>query len=85
MNTVAVSGANDKGSFRLGYTNTNQSGTTPNAQLDRNAFNFTSQYQIHERINAGFVGNFVNTQAENRNITGYNNGCLLYTSDAADD
>ena len=73
-NSVALTGANDKGSFRLGYTNLDQTGTFPEAELQRNSLNFNSQYQIHDRVKVGLVGNYVRTDAENRNITGYNNG-----------
>ncbi len=74
QNGIALSGANDLGSFRLGYTNLNQKGTMPNGELDRNSITFNSAYQIHDRINVGLSGNYVRTDAENRNITGYNNG-----------
>jgi hypothetical protein len=45
QNSIAVSGANDQGSFRLGYTNLTQTGTMPNGQLDRNTLTFNSGYQ----------------------------------------
>ncbi len=73
-NSIALTGANDKGSFRLGYTNLDQQGTFPEAALQRNSININSQYQIHERVKVGLVGNYVRTDAENRNATGYNNG-----------
>jgi hypothetical protein len=34
----------------------------------------TLTIKIHERISVGLVGNYVRTDAENRNVTGYNNG-----------
>lgn len=74
QNSISLSGANDLGSFRLGYTNLNQKGTMPNGELNRNAITFNSGYQIHDRIRVGLVGNYIRTDAENRNITGYNNG-----------
>lgn len=73
-NSLALTGANDKGSFRLGYTNLDQTGTFPEAALQRNSLNINSQYQIHERIKVGLVGNYIRTDAQNRNATGYNNG-----------
>jgi len=73
-NSIAVSGANDKGSFRLGYTNLMQEGTIPNAQLERNSLTINSGYQLHDRVKVELAGNYVRTDAENRNITGYNNG-----------
>ena len=74
QNSVALSGGDDKGSVRIGYTNTNQKGTFPNAELKRNALTINSNYQLHERLKVGLAGNYIRTDAENRNITGYNNG-----------
>jgi len=74
QNSVAVSGANDKGAFRLGFSNTNQAGTIPNAKLQKNGLNINSSYKMNDRLTVGLSGNYVNTAAENRNITGYNNG-----------
>ncbi len=73
-NSIALTGANEKGSFRLGYTNLDQTGTFPESALQRNSININSQYQIHERVKVGLVGNYVRTDAQNRNATGYNNG-----------
>lgn len=72
-NSVGLSGGNDLGSFRLGYTNINQSGIIPNSKLNRNTITFNSNYQIHDRIHVGLSGNYVNSQVEGRNVTGYNN------------
>ncbi|MEM8524088.1 MAG: SusC/RagA family TonB-linked outer membrane protein [Bacteroidota bacterium] len=73
-NSVALSGGNESGSFRLGYTNLDQQGTFPNATLERNTFTINSQYKIQERVQVGLSANYVRTDAENRNVTGYNNG-----------
>lgn len=73
MNSVALSGANDKGNFRLGYSNLNQEGIMPNSKLERNTITFNSGYDIHDRVRAEFVGNYVRTDASGRNVTGYNN------------
>jgi len=73
-NSIALSGGNDRGSFRVGYSNLNQKGTMPNGKLNRNTITINSQYQIHERVNVSVAGNYVRTDAENRNVTGYNNG-----------
>ena len=74
QNSVAVSSSNDKGSFRLGYSNTNQTGTIPNAKLQKNSLNINSTYNMNDRLSVGLTGNYIRTDAENRNITGYNNG-----------
>ena len=74
QNSVAISGANEKGTFRLGYSNTTQSGTIPNAELQKNGLNINSSYNLNDRLSVGLSGNYIRTDAENRNITGYNNG-----------
>lgn len=73
QNGVAISGASDKASFRMGYTNLDQSGTLPNAELQRNSLSFNSSLQATDKLKVNIVGNYVRTDAENRNVTGYNN------------
>jgi TonB-linked SusC/RagA family outer membrane protein len=72
-NSVALSGANDKGSFRAGYTNLDQTGVIPEGELQRNSFSLNSQYNLSDKVRVGVSGNYVRTDAENRNVTGYNN------------
>ena len=74
QNNISLSGANDKGNFRLGYTNLSQSGVMPNSDLERNTVTINSGYQIHDRVRVELAGNYVRTDASNRNVTGYNNG-----------
>lgn len=73
-NSVALSGGDERGSMRFGFTNTTQSGTFPGAELDRNAFQLNSTYKLHDRVKVGISGNYIRTTADNRNITGYRNG-----------
>lgn len=73
-NSISLTGANDKGSFRLGYSNLNETGTFPEARQERNSLSFNSRYELHERVKVGISGNYIRTDAENRNATGYNNG-----------
>jgi len=72
-NSIALSSGNENGSVRFGYTNLNQKGVTPNGQLDRNSFSLNSNYKLSDWLSVGVSGNYINTQAENRNVTGYNN------------
>ena len=74
QNSIALTGGNELGSFRLGYTNLDQKGTLPNGELKRNTFSLSTNYKIHERVKVGVSGNYVRTDATGRNITGYNNG-----------
>ncbi|CAM1374368.1 SusC/RagA family TonB-linked outer membrane protein [Tenacibaculum xiamenense] len=72
-NSISFSSGSEKGSFRVGYTNLNQTGTTPLASLERNSVNFNSSYNLTDKLKASFVANYVRTDAENRNATGYDN------------
>ncbi len=72
-NSVSLANGNEKGSFRLNYTNLNTRGTFPKAKLERNSINLNASYNLSEKLKAGFVVNYVRTDAQNRNATGYNN------------
>ncbi|MGD2004510.1 MAG: SusC/RagA family TonB-linked outer membrane protein [Flavobacteriaceae bacterium] len=72
-NTISFEGANEKGSFRLGYTNLDQTGTLPQSKLERNSINLNSNYNLTDKLKAGIAINYVNTAANGRNATGYNN------------
>lgn len=74
QNSIALSGGDENGSVRFGYTNTNQKGTFPNAVLQKNGLSINSNYKLSKRLKVGLAANYVRTDAENRNITGYNNG-----------
>ncbi len=73
-NNVTLTGGNENGSVRFGYTNLDQQGVLPNSRLQRNSFNLNSNYKLAEWLKVGVSGNYINNAANNRNITGYNNG-----------
>ena len=72
-NTVAVTGANDEGDFRLSYTNLDQKGMMPNSELGRNTVSFNSSYNLSEKLNVSAAGSLVQQDASGRNATGYAN------------
>ena len=73
-NSVSFSGSNDKGNYRLGYTNIDQKGTTPKGKLEKNSISLNSSYKLSEKLTSGISVNYTNTSVENRNVTGYDNG-----------
>ena len=72
-NNISLSGSNENGSFRLGYTNLDQKGTNPGGKLERNSISFNSSYNLSSKLSAGISINYVNTKTEKRNTTGYDN------------
>jgi TonB-linked SusC/RagA family outer membrane protein len=73
-NSVAFSGASDKAAYRMGYTNLKTTGTMPGGELNRNSINLNSSFNFTDKLRGGAVVNYINAKAENRNITGYDNG-----------
>lgn len=73
-NSVALTGGNENGSFRVGYTNLDQSHIMPGGNLDRNTITLRSDYNLTDWLNVEVSGNYVRTDAEGRTVTGYNNG-----------
>lgn len=71
---LALTGANDKGSFRLGYTNLGSTGTMPNGSLGRNTFSINSGYNLSPKLTVRVNAQYIQTDGNGRNITGYNGG-----------
>ncbi len=75
-NSVAIDGANDKASFRLAYTNLDQSGIFPNSELKRNNVSFNSSYKPVDNLTVSASANYINSSTVGRNSTGYSNNIL---------
>lgn len=73
INTLALSGSNDKGTYRASYTNLDQEGVMPGGKLKRNTINLNSSYRLSSKLKSSVAFTYVKTEAENRNATGYSN------------
>jgi len=69
--SVFVDGASDKGSFKLGYTRTDDRGILPNSKVSKNLVNFGGTYNITSALTAGATANFSNITGRGRYGTGY--------------
>lgn len=70
-NNFAVTGASDNSSFRLSYTNHDQTGVYENSSLTRNTISFAGASQVSEKLNASVSANYVQSQGQGRPLTGY--------------
>lgn len=70
-NNFAVTGASDNSSFRLSYTNHDQTGVYENSSLKRNTISFSGASQVSEKLNASVSANYVQSQGQGRPQTGY--------------
>ncbi len=65
-NNVAVSGANEKGDFRLSYTNMLNKGIVPNTDLTRNNVNLSAGYYLHPKLKVNANIAYTNNKSDNR-------------------
>ena len=70
-NNFSVTGATDESSFRLSYTNHNQTGVYENSSLNRNTLSFSGANQVSEKLKASVTANYVQSIGEGRPLTGY--------------
>jgi len=73
MNTVAFTGNNEKGGYRVSYSNLDQKGVMPQGQLVRNTITVNSNYNLSDKLKSNVSFSYINTEANNRNVTGYAN------------
>lgn len=65
-NSVAVSNANDKSSYRLSYANMTNRGIIPNSDLFKNTLDLTSSYKLTKNFTVDADVNLVRSNSNNR-------------------
>jgi TonB-linked SusC/RagA family outer membrane protein len=75
--SIMLDGGTDKGSFKLGYTRTDDWGIMPNSKLTKNMVNFGGSFNISNRLTAALSGNYTNTRGLGRYGTGYDDKNLM--------
>ncbi len=80
FNSVALDGANENGSFRLGYTNMNQSGIMPNSKVIRDNVDFSASYKLTDKLTASASASYIKTKGKGRFGTGYDGQNFMQTS-----
>ncbi len=78
FNNVALTGGNEKGNYRLSYTNVDQTGIVPNNDLQRNTVALRGSYKFTDKFSVDASMNYVNTTSTNRPETGYGRNSLMY-------
>lgn len=71
-NSVLLNGGGDKTTYKLGYTRSEEKGILPNSKLVKNIVNFSSNYQITDKLIASASINFSKVDGKGRYGTGYN-------------
>jgi len=70
-NSVFISSGSEKGTFKMGYTRTDDKGLLPNSKIIKNIVDFGATYNITPRLTAGATVNFANINGTGRYGTGY--------------
>ncbi len=71
---IMLDGANDKGTFKLGYTRNEERGTLPNSVVSKNTVNLGGTYNISNKLTASATANFSIVDGKGRYGSGYSGG-----------
>jgi len=65
-NNLAISNSSEIGSYRLSYTNLNNTGIVPNTDLKRNTLNLAANYKLHPKLQINTNLGYTNNKSDNR-------------------
>lgn len=77
-NNFSIAGANDKGDFRLSYTNLYSEGILPNTDLRRHTFSLSSSFKPMDKLTFRINANYVDTDSDNRPNNSYGTENVMY-------
>jgi TonB-linked SusC/RagA family outer membrane protein len=73
-NSVSVEGSNELGSFRLAYSNSDETGLLPNSSFKKNTISLNSSLNVNKKVKIDANANFTQNKGLGRYGTGYNAG-----------
>lgn len=68
---IAITGANDKGNFRLSFTNLDNDDIIPNVDLKRNTLSLNTGYNFTPKLSVKASTSYINSKSGNRPSNGY--------------
>ena len=71
---LAFDGGNDRGTYRLSYTNLGETGIMPNSSIKKNTINFAGSYNLNSKLSIESNVTYVNDKNKGRYGTGYDAG-----------
>ncbi|MBL0764783.1 SusC/RagA family TonB-linked outer membrane protein [Marivirga atlantica] len=75
-NSIALSGGNENNSFRLSYSNVDESGIMPNSTMDKNTINFTGSTKLSEKLSTDVLFQYNRQDVVGRYSTGYSDNIM---------
>lgn len=70
-NSVSLSGSGESSSFRVSYTNVDNTGVVPESKEVKNVLNMNTTYNLTDKFSTTVTGSFTKTNTKNRPKTGY--------------
>jgi len=80
FNSVFLDGGNDQGSFKFGYSKTDQEGILPNSQIKRDNVDFSASYKLTDKLTAQSSVSYNKTSGRGRFGTGYDSQNFMQTA-----
>ena len=77
-NNLALSGGNERGTYRLSLSSLNEMGVIPNNNLDRYQVNVSSSYKLTNKLTSSFNINYMKQTGTNRPDNGYGRNTIMY-------
>ncbi len=71
VNSISFSGGGEKSTYRLGYTNFNQSGILPNSSIKKNTIGFGGSLNLTDKLKISSKVTYTNNKGKGRYGTGY--------------
>lgn len=75
--SININGGSESGSFKLGYTRTDDKGIMPNSKITKNLVNFGGTYNMTSKLTAGANINFSGIDGKGRFGSGYDDKNLM--------
>ncbi|WP_103070258.1 SusC/RagA family TonB-linked outer membrane protein [Aquimarina sediminis] len=75
-NSVSFDKGLENGSFRLNYTQFDQTGLMPNSSIKRHNFSMSGNFKLTDQLTATGYANYIKTDGLGRNSTGYNDNII---------
>lgn len=70
-NSIQLDGGGDKGTYRLGYTRSDEDGILPNSNVLKNIINFAATYEMTSNLTASASASYSKIDGRGRYGTGY--------------
>lgn len=77
-NNLSISGANDKGMFRVSLTDMQSEGILPNTDYNRQTYALNGSYQLSDWLKVSSSLNYINSNSKNRPNNSYGTENIMY-------